>query len=86
MGFYFIRDFKEIRNFCALNCYLENINKEPKDNSYKKTIKEKLEAIARFCEDEKTKSLAENALEKCEQCNYKNPGVFDYLDRQEIRF
>ena len=37
-------------------------------------------------EDEKTKNLATTALEKCDHCDYKNPNVFDYLDKHGIHF
>ena len=78
--------FKQIGNCCALNCYVENLDNEAKDSSFKKIVKKRLESITKLCENEETKNLAENALKKCEQCNYKNPSVFAYLDKNGIKF
>jgi len=63
-------------------CFLSNDNKEER-KSYKSYVKEILKSLSNICTNTQ-QGIIEEALKICNNCDYKNPNVFHFLERKKI--
>lgn len=78
--------FKRAGEYCNY-CYLDNLGRiDKKENKFKKSAKNSLENIIEFNGDKKNREMVEEALKKCEKCDYTNNEVFQYLESKDIKF
>ncbi len=84
MAVTFIGYFKKAGNFCDY-CFLSygplEIEKRKKSRGL---AKRNLDKIIELCKDEDKKNMAKEAIKICENCNYKDPKIKNYLESHGI--
>jgi hypothetical protein len=79
----FKKILKQTGDYCTY-CFLYDDCKNQRED-YKILVLKNLEMLIRLYDEDSNKQILKETLNKCKNCDYKNPYVFQFLETKDFK-